>query len=442
MLGSRALRLMVLATFVFGCAAGKQTQTGGAGGSSDTTTISTSETTSSAGGSSGAAGSSHGGTATSSGGGGSGGATTSSSSGGSTGGGGSSSSGGGGSGGGTTSSTGGGAPTGTVLAFAGSDAALLGADYHPDGAWSTSQQGEGTPFRPASALLDASTGVALYGAPDGLLMFIKWSAGSFAAPLPIGNLAKTADAPAMVRFAGGAAAVYRGPDSKHYFAQYGGPMSGWSPAAEPILANNIHSFGPSAPSLAIVQGDVLVAYAGDDNNLYDQARIGGVWQGASGHGVGGTLNLTPSIIELPAGGAEAMIVYVRKSDAQVMFTLRNGGAWSAPAAVPTALTNDPVALAATADGGALIAFRGLNTMLYTCRYAAGNNPPWSAPQSFALSTAAPPALATGVGGVDVEMVFVFAGGVQHSRLSGDTWTPAEAVGGAQIKSVALSSFAP
>jgi hypothetical protein len=67
----------------------------------------------------------------------------------------------------------------------------------------------------------------------------------------------------------------------------------------------------------------------------DQKRLAGVWRGAKGHSLDGTVTLTPSIVGVlvgPAGPAEALIAYVRSSDQQVTFTLQNGGVWMTPAA--------------------------------------------------------------------------------------------------------------
>ncbi len=320
---------------------------------------------------------------------------------------------------------------------------VLGAELHPGGTWELSSPGEGSSHRPAVALLDAQTGVGLYRQPsDGSLLFVKWAANGFAAPLAIGGLAKTVQAPSLVPWDDGAAAAYIATDFKHYFARYGGPMSGWSPSAEPILANNIHSFGPSAPAIAIVGGEVVVAYAGDNGNLYDQKRLAGVWQGANGHGVDGTVTLTPSIVAIPVGPTEALIAYVRSSDQQVMFTLRNGGVWTTPAAVQNALSTEPVALTSVGDNGAALAFRGLDSNLYTCLYTPGNDPPWSGPKAFGAATSAPPALARGIDGKDAELVFVSGGQVQHARLSGGAWSAAEAIGGADVTSVTITTFAP
>lgn len=441
------LRQLLMLSFVGlsigACAAGKAGPSGGGGGDDTSTTTSTTTGTGASGG--GGTGGT-GGTSSNAGGGGtggSGGSTTTTADGGTGGTGGSTGGAGGGGAGGTGGTGGAPQPTETAIVLAGAAASALTADYHPGEAWSTGMLAQGTSHAPAAALLGASDGVGLIRASaDGSLLFTKYASGSFSAPLAIGNLAKSMDAPSMVAWNGVAAVAYHKADFKHYFALYQGPMAGWSPVAEPILANNIHSFGPSAPRIAIVQGDVVIAYAGDNGNLYDQRRVNGAWESANGHGVDGTITLSPSIVGIDAGPHEAMIAYVRSSDTQVMYTVRTNGAWSAPAPVPDSFTNDPVALAATPAGGVALAFRGTNSMLYTCLYTPGNNPPWSLPASFGATVPVPPALAPGIGGAEAEMVLVSAGQAQHSRLIGGAWSAATPIGAGADVGAAIASFAP
>lgn len=435
----RVLSWSALIAVVGGCAAstGGQggTPAGGSGGSGATaTTSSTSTTTSATGGAGGTTSTTDtGGTTTSTTGGAGGATTTSTTDTGST----------------TTSTTGGGgaggmAPTEASLVFANSAVAVLGAAQHPGGSWSVALPGVGSTHAPATVLLDAEHGIGLYrAAADGMLTYVAWSSGTFAPPLAIGGLHKSMDAPSMTAWNGGAAAVYHKDDFKHYFALYK-PGSGWSPVAEPILANNVHSFGPTPPSIAIVGGDVVIAYAGDNNNLYDQTRSAGVWQPSVDHGVTGTVQLTPKIVAIPSGASDAMIAYVRKADAQVMFTLRAAvnGAWSPPAPVPSAFTNDPVGLASTGTTGAMLAFRGTNGNLYTCSYDPANNPPWSTPAAFGSSVASSPAVARGVGGHDAEMVWVSGLQIQHASFAAGAWSAAEVVGGVEINGVSLATYAP
>ena len=110
--------------------------------------------------------------------------------------------------------------------------------------------------------------------------------------------------------------------------------------------------------------------------------------------------------------------------------------------MPDAFTNDPAALASASGNGAVLAFRGTNAMLYTTTYTPGANPPWSAPKAFGASTEAAPALATGIGGAEAEMVFVSGGAVKHARLTAGVWSAASPVGGVAIAGVALATFSP
>lgn len=423
------------------CAAGRQGTTDGTGGGGSPTTTGTTVSTGGTGGTSTGSGGTAG-SAGSTGGGGEGGLA---------GGGGTGGTGGapatGGTGGtgaaGGTGGTGGGLPTEAAIVLAGGSASVLAGRYHPGDAWITSSFAGGTSHAPAAALLGAGEGVGLIRLPaDGSLLFTKYASGSFSAPLAIGNLATSMDAPSMVTWNGAAAVAYHKADFKHYFALYQGPMSGWSPVAEAISANGVHSFGPSAPAIAVVKGDVVVAYTGDNGNLYDQRRVAGAWEGANGHGVDGTIQLSPTIIGIDAGPNEAMIAYVRKTDTQIMFTVRAAGAWSAPAPVPDAFTNDPVALAPLSGGGVALAFRGTNGLLYTAIHTPGGSPPWSLPQSFGASVSAPPALCPGIGGAAAEMVLVSGGQAQHARLQAGVWSAAVTIGASDAGGVAIACFSP
>ena len=432
------------------CAAGSHSLAGSGGGGGDTTSTSGTTSGSTSTGSDGGGG--DGGSTTSAGGtGGSAGAAGMGGSGGSTmstgGAGGTGGTGGMGGSGGAGGS--GGTPTSTALLFANSAVAVLGADAHPPGgAWNLNLGGTGSTNRPASALLDLSAGLGLFrAASDGSLLFVKWSAGGYSAPASIGGLTKLIDAPSMVRWNGSAAVSYHGTDFKHYFALYNGPMSGWSPINEKIMAGSTHSFGPTAPSIAIVKGEVVVAYAGGDGQVYEQARAGiDMWQAGTGHDAGATVTLTPAIVELSGGASEAMIVAARDSDAQVMYLVRTGGAWSSPAPVPSALTKDPPALAAAPNGGATLAFRGTNGLLYTCAYKPGNNPPWSMPawpdMNKGESVKSAPAIAPGTGGSEAEMVFESAGAVKYTRLVAGAWSAPSSIGGVEIDGVSLATFGP
>ncbi|MCZ7685109.1 MAG: hypothetical protein M5U28_42595 [Sandaracinaceae bacterium] len=159
---------------------------------------------------------------------------------------------------------------------------------------------------------------------------------------------------------------------------------------------------------------------------------------AHGHGLGSVVSLSPSIVA-PSSGPELMIVFVRSTDAAIVFTTWSGGAWSSPVAIASAVTNEPVSLIALAGGDVVLAFRGLDSQAYWSRHSSGI---WSSVAPIASpnpTVASPPSLAPGVGGVDAELAYVSAGAAYHQRLTGATWSGAVLVGGAGLTAVSIAS---
>src|SRR5262249_28758121 len=150
--------------------------------------------------------------------------------------------------------------------------------------------------------------------------------------------------------------AFQGDDFKHYYAGYQGA---WTPTAEPIGGVSQQSYGPSPGAVVVLGNDVVVAFAGDNGDLYDQTRTGGAWQPAAGHGLGDVVSTTPALVPLTQG-PELMLVYSRKTDSQLLWTTRTSGVWSAPVPIDAALSSDPPALTSVAAGGAALAFRGLD----------------------------------------------------------------------------------
>jgi hypothetical protein len=136
-----------------------------------------------------------------------------------------------------------------------------------------------------------------------------------------------------------------------------------------------------------------------------------------------------------------MLVYVRASDAQILYTTLSGGTWSSPATIAGALTTNSVALAPTANG-AVLAFSGLDGNLYVSVYSAGA---WSTVAPFAtpnVAVAATPALVRGVGAAAAEIAFIESdGAAYHARLIGGSWTTPVAIGGTALLRVELASYA-
>lgn len=436
------------------CAAARTSPSGGGGGSGgEGATATTSSTTPTNGGTGGTgATGSTGATGGTTGSAGSGGTTTTS-----TGGAGGGGNGGGtaSGGGGTTSSSGGsggggGAPTGRVVTVAGSAASMLGGVFEEGAGWSVTTIVSTTGAAPAVALDGPGSGIALFrSAADSHLLFSQWNGATFTAPLAIGMLAVAQGAPSMAYEAGAFPVGYWGSDNKHYFARYVGQGGGWSPVAEAVQPmGGGQSFGSSAPALASVGGEPYLVHTGTDGKIYEQRRSGNTWTVAAPHDVGNAQpTISPTAIALSGGAEDMLVVYVVAANSQIGWMTRKPGAppvWNAGALITDALTQDRIAVAALPGGGAVMAFRGLNTNIYTSLYTPGANPPWSAPAPLAApnySTPSSPALAPGIGAATAELVFAdgATGKAWHARLLGQTWQSPTQIGGTGVQFVGLSS---
>jgi hypothetical protein len=154
------------------------------------------------------------------------------------------------------------------------------------------------------------------------------------------------------------------------------------------------------------------------------------------------VSITPSII-VPTSGPSRLIVFVRSTDARIVYTTRTNSIWTTPVAIDAnAFSNDPVSLISLANGGALVAFRAQNGVPYFSRYTPGGAPAWSQPaQVVGITTPSTPALASGIGAHDAEVALVDAGtgSVEYASLTGLTWSAPVSVGGNGLTHVAIAS---
>ncbi len=292
----------------------------------------------------------------------------------------------------------------------------------------------------------ARPGVAMRGPDDAFAMLRTGAAGDLAymrldgsgwsAPASVGAGVTTRATPGVAAGASEFVAVFHGDDFKHYFAAFN---VGFNPQAQPV--GNPQSFGPAPASIALDGVNPIIVFAGDDGNVYDQSRVGGVWQAAAGHGVTG-VDETPAIVALDAG-ADLLVVFNR-TNTIVSFMTRSGSNWSTPADIANALTNEPVDIAALPGGRAVLAFRGTNGKAYASVYDPGGAPVWSSPAAIdgpGGDTTSTPAVAPGIGGADAELLYVASGvgDVRHSRLQGATWSASVSAGGTGMTAVAAAS---
>jgi hypothetical protein len=219
--------------------------------------------------------------------------------------------------------------------------------------------------------------------------------------------------------------AYQGTDTSFYYGELFNNT--WSPTNEAITANSIHSSGPVPPAIAAYNDTPIIAFVGNDGNIYDQTRNGGTWQGANGHGVVGTAApITPAIVALTQN-AELCLVYTVASNHGLMYAIRTAGTWSTPAAITNNFSNDPVSLAPLAAGGAVLSYKGTDGHLYTTLLSAGSPFTWSAPAKGLMGAdpvlASPPAVATGATGAQAELVYVDMQSfvLNRARMTGGAW---------------------
>jgi hypothetical protein len=430
---------------VASCATGTgfgETTSGSSSSSTSATSTSTSSSTTSASSSSGGGAGGSGGAATSSS------STTSSTTSSSSGAGGSGGAGGapvdaGSDAGDAGDSGGGGAPSGVVVMLAAGSATLLAGEFHPGVGWNTTTLADGSNDGTAVALTGPAAGLGVIRSVSaaGELRFTSFTPGAWTAPAPVAAGVTTRAAPALGASGATVDLTFHGDNFKHYF---GAHLAAWSPVAEAVGGTANQSYGPSPATITALGSDAVVAFAGNNNDLFDQTRTGGAWQPAHAHNLGAQVTVSPAIVTLGAN-PDLLIAYVRSTDAHIVYTTRTGAVWTNPAPIdPSALSNDPVALAALPGGGAVLVYRGQNGKIYWSRYLTGAIPPWTPAAGIdATNYATPstPSVAPGVGGADAEMVFIDAatGAARHARLTGSAWSPPVTIGGTTLAHVSAAS---
>lgn len=324
--------------------------------------------------------------------------------------------------------------TGTVVAVAvGPTNGITGSSV-AGAAWTTAALGEGSIARPAMATLAGGDAVATFLGGTAVVG-VAWSGSAFGPPSEYAA-GPAQGAPAFTAIASIEHLAYHGADFLHYYGQ-GEPIA---PAASP------QSFGPSAPAIAAVPGEAVVAFAGDDGSLYAQSRSGGQWQPAV-NVVGSLAQRSPALVALEGSGPDLLMTWVNHDPVstdhtKIAFATRTGNAWSTPALIGSAVfTADDITLAALPGGDALLAYRGTDAKAYTVRFAAGS---WGAPQGIATpnpDVASAPGVAMGVDGYDAELCYAGGdGAAYHVRLDASGFTAPATIGGTSLVHCAIAAI--
>jgi hypothetical protein len=184
--------------------------------------------------------------------------------------------------------SGGGATAGVVVLLAGGGANVTAGEFHPPSSWTTTNLTDTTQAGAALTMTSPTTAVGVIASTmnASALDFTTWTPGNWNAFTGVAagvlgqgrsSLATTMTTADMVTW---------GTNGFDYFASYA--AGAWNPTAEPVEppvdAGLGQSFGGSPPSLVTLNGDVVIAYAGSNGDLYDQTRAAGAWQPAYAHG--------------------------------------------------------------------------------------------------------------------------------------------------------------
>ncbi len=342
---------------------------------------------------------------------------------------------------------------GQVLLLAGSTSQPPIASVYDLTGWST----PATLVGPAAADLAITylpaTGQGIgvvHTASTNLLDYTLWNGTTWSSLAQV-NLDSTMGPPTIVATGAtgaSALAVYWGTDYKYYYETFSG--GAWAAASQPFAPTGATAqcYGPSPGMLAPLAGGeasfvfVNGGCGGTVNHLLDSDTNAGVWQAVTDLASDPSYAalLRPAVVAPVGPGPELVAAFVAQGTQQVWSTARTGGAWSAPVMLSTVLTNDPVALAPLATGGAVMAYRGGDTHLYTVTYSGGT---WStpvAPLGATILLQSTPSVAKGVGTAAAELAYVTeAGAVYHSRLVGVVWTTPTMIEASGFTSVAIAS---
>jgi hypothetical protein len=257
---------------------------------------------------------------------------------------------------------------------------------------------------------------------------------------PIGAIG-TSDMPALAALGTKLHVVYSGPtgdaavDHKYFHGTY---VTSWDAANDPVVSASAQDFAPRAPSAATIDGKVVIAEAGDDNNVYAHAWSGG-WETvvnttATAAPPKAAKDVTPRIVALDGSAlGDAMILFVRNGDVKISSMIRtSAGAWLAPVVVDTnAYTTEGLSAVALPGGRVVIVWRGTDTKPY---YSLFSGTTWSAPAPF-FTSAQPsldstPQIARGICGDDAVVAYAESGAsAKVTRLRGTTWSSPEPITG-------------
>ncbi|MCB9590568.1 MAG: hypothetical protein H6718_34480 [Polyangiaceae bacterium] len=213
--------------------------------------------------------------------------------------------------------------------------------------------------------------------------------------------------------------VFHGEDFKYYSTNYsGGAWDGFANVGNP------QAFGPLEVGIAARDAGFSITYKGDNTRLITQA-FSGIWD-PTGTDQGSTAIVANSPPAIAGRVADYVVVFERSSDRTLQWISGvNGTGWSAPQAVGGPANNQTFSVTATDAGDIVVAWVSLDDQSLYAGKLTGSS--WSVAQVDSFGQQGSPALAPGVGGHDAELVFVRGSALQHSSLTGTTWSAPTAI---------------
>lgn len=310
------------------------------------------------------------------------------------------------------------------------------------GTWGspTSFSGSGVSLASPPALVAAFGGfLGAFEETGAKLTYTRWSGGTWT-PLAQVAGALTKGPPSLAATSSGVAhVVYWGTDDKYYHGTYDATTALWDGASDPVGGAATQLFGPSGPSMASpAAGSLVVAQAGSDSNVYAES-----WQ-TSWAATPAKVTATPSaqnttsprVVALSGAASDALIVFARLTDDVLMYSVRSGGTWSAPAVLrdTTTFTAYQVALSPLASGGAMLVYQGGDQKGYFSTFSPASATPWTAPLPIVSTNnpalASPPVVAPGVcGGEALAVLAPTIGEAQLMSFEGGAWTVFDSLAG-------------
>lgn len=266
--------------------------------------------------------------------------------------------------------------------------------------------------------------MALIRRADTVIRYVTWTPAGFSGWSSIDGTVVTSAAVSAHATDTAIHVSFYGTNSRHFYALTTDATT-FAIKAEDVNSTpsnpNNQAFGPYPASVAALPTGPIVAYAGDDKDLYTHERNAMEEWPAVDHNAGISVAEVPAIVTYGGNPLRDVLIVVMRGvpmGNQLYWTARESGTWTTPAEITSAKSTEPVLLALP-NGDAILTYRDDNKKVWWTRFT-GIDAKWSAPQQPPGDMAAKlkPALALGAGDAEVELLFVddATGTGYHSRL--------------------------